>query len=230
MTRLTPRQIEVLAFIRRFIAERGFAPTLAEIAAGLGFRSANASAQHVRLLVKKGALAVDPGVARSLRVLEAKDDFGDGASNSSANSNANSSANSDEERGLPLIGEVAAGQPILAQEQIEGRVDVPGKLFQPGANYLLRVRGDSMIDAGLLPGDLVAVHRQSEARDGQMVVVRLADEVTVKYWKTPDNIVRLVPANANYEPIEVDPRRESVEIEGLVVGVLRLGSKGISRT
>lgn len=204
MTTPTPRQSQVLDFIRNFLRHKGFPPTHAEIAAGLGFRSPNAAASHVRLLAKKGLLEVSEGVSRGLRFPEGE---------------------AGEERGLPVIGRVAAGAPILAEPHVEARFDIDPSLFRPRADYLLRVRGDSMIEAGILTGDLVAVHRTRKVEPGVMAVVRLDDEVTVKHWRPrPDGLLALEPRNAAMRPIVVDPSSTEVVVEGTVVGVLRCGA------
>src|SRR5690606_34605468 len=157
MDELTPRQAEVLRLIADFLQSTGFPPTRADIAKALGFRSANAAEDHLRALERKGYIEMLPGASRGLRLKE--------------------------QLGLPLVGRVAAGSPILAEEHIQGRYQVDPELFKPRADYLLRVRGLSMRDAGILEGDLLAVHRTQEARSGQIVVARLHDEVTVKRFK-----------------------------------------------
>ncbi len=201
----TPQQSRVLDFIRHFLRDRGFPPTHAEIALGLGFRSPNAAAQHVRLLAKKGLLEVSEGRSRGIRFPE-------------------SGSSAEPVRGLPVIGRVAAGAPILAEPHVESHVDVDPSLFHPRADYLLRVRGDSMIDAGIFSGDLVAVHRTPQVEPGSMAVVRLDDEVTVKHWRPrADGTIALEPRNDAYQPIIVDPSMTSISIEGAVVGLLRLG-------
>jgi len=205
----TPRQTRVLRFIRQFAARRGYPPTYAEIAEGLAFRSQNAAREHVRLLVRKELLVVEPGRARGLRVVAADDaparELGGG--------------------GLPVVGEVAAGQPILAQENVERTLAVDRAAFAPRADFLLRVRGDSMIEAGIEPDDLLAVHRTASVRDGAIAVVRLDDDVTVKRFRVRARRGRrevvLEPANRALSPIVVDPTRVHVAIEGLVVGLLR---------
>jgi repressor LexA len=196
----------VIAFIRDFAARRGYPPTHAEIAAGLGFRSPNAATEHVRRLAEKGVLAIQPGLSRGLRLPAP-----------SAKAAAATAT-------LPVIGEVAAGQPILAQENVERLVDVDPALFRPRADFLLRVRGDSMIEAGIEPGDLLAVHKTPVVRDGQIAVVRLDDDVTVKRFHrvTSSASIVLEPANRALSPTVVDPARVNVAIEGLVVGLLRL--------
>lgn len=196
MRTLTPRQQEILALIRQCITQTGYPPTRSEIARALEFRSPNAAEQHLRALARKGAIEIRPGTSRGIRLLG-------------------------EEAGLPVIGRVAAGSPILAEEHIEQHCLVAAKLFSPRADYLLRVRGMSMRDAGILEGDLLAVHRTFEARDGQIVVARLHDEVTVKRFERRGPRVRLLPENPAFQPIEVDLRREPLVIEGRGVGVIR---------
>lgn len=195
MQQLTPRQEEILDLIRDFIAKTGLPPTRADLCAILGFRSPNAAEAHLRALAKKGAITLLPGASRGIRLTE--------------------------EIGLPLVGRVAAGNPLLAQEHIEQRVQVDPELFHPKADYLLRVRGMSMKDAGILDGDLLAVHKTPEARNGQIIVARLHDEVTVKRLERKGHIVRLLPENEAFSPIEVDLRHEPLEIEGIGVGIIR---------
>ncbi|MFZ5622053.1 MAG: transcriptional repressor LexA [Pseudomonadota bacterium] len=197
MSELTPRQTEILDLIRESIAERGSPPTRAEIAAAFGFRSPNAAEEHLKALARKGAIELLPGSSRGIRLLE--------------------------EPGLPVVGRVAAGSPILAEQHIEQHYEVDPRVFQPRAHYLLRVRGMSMRDAGILDGDLLAVHRTSEARNGQVVVARVEDEVTVKRFQQRGSQVQLLPENPDFEPIHVDLRRQSLVIEGLGVGILRTG-------
>lgn len=196
MQSLTRRQAEVLDVIRSHIADTGYPPTRADIASELGFRSANAAEEHLKALARKGAIEVIPGTSRGIRLPGGN--------------------------GLPIIGRVAAGSPLLAVEHIEDTCDVPPSLFSPRADFLLRVRGDSMTGVGILDGDLLAVHKTSEARDGQIVVARIEDEVTVKRLqrRRPDQVL-LLPENDGYDPIEVDLRRQELVIEGLSVGVIR---------
>lgn len=196
--RLTPRQAEILAFIRDTIDETGMPPTRAEINAALGFRSPNAAESHLRALEKKGVIELLGGRSRGIRVLNA--------------------SRRDE---LAVVGRIAAGSPILAEEHVETRVPVNPTLFRPRADYLLRVRGMSMKDVGILDGDLIAVHRTEEVTNGQIVVARLADEVTVKRYRRRGAKVQLIPENPEMSPVEVDLRREELIIEGRVVGVLR---------
>ncbi len=244
---LTARQTRVVDFIRRFLAKRGYPPTHAEIAAGLRFRSPNAAAEHVRLLARKGALAVEPGIARGLKILlpdqqdrpqAAPADLAATEPPAELRAVRSSASPGPRHLALPVIGEVAAGQPILAQENFERTVAVEPGLFEPHADFLLRVRGDSMIEAGIQNGDLVAVHRTPTVRDGQVAVVRLDDDVTVKRFRSGTRnqtrgssgsgrraarTIVLEPANAALQPIVVDPAVTNVAIEGLVVGLVRLG-------
>jgi repressor LexA len=202
MSELTRRQSEILDLIQDFIDETGMPPTRAEIARSLGFRSANAAEEHLRALQRKGAIELIPGTSRGIRL---KDSLRD-------------------QLGLPLIGQVAAGNPILAEEHIEGHFRIDTSLFDPRPHFLLRVQGMSMRDAGILDGDLVAVHRTPEVRNGQIVVARLDDEVTVKRYRQQDRyICHLLPENTEFSPIEVDLREQSMVIEGVVVGLLRNG-------
>lgn len=199
MQSLTPRQSQVLELIRQHIIDTGYPPTRADIAQELGFRSPNAAEEHLKALARKGAIEIIPGTSRGIRLPE------------------------NLEAGLPVIGRVAAGNPILAEENIEDRVDMPAGFFQPRADYLLRVRGDSMINAGILDGDLLAVHKTQQATNGQIVVARIEDEVTVKRFQRTrkrDQIL-LLPENPAYQPIEVDLTTQAFAIEGLSVGVIR---------
>ncbi|HEY8537469.1 MAG TPA: transcriptional repressor LexA [Steroidobacteraceae bacterium] len=206
MTELTPRQREILRFIQSRISEDGMPPTRAEIAAEMGFKSPNAAEEHLRALQRKGVLELIPGASRGIQL---KDSLR-------------------EQLGLPLIGRVAAGRPILAEEHIEARYQIDPKIFQPKAHYLLKVRGMSMKDVGILDGDLVAVHRTPDVRNRQIVVARLENEVTVKRYKQEGSIVWLLPENDEFEPIKVNTKEEELVIEGIVVGVLRQGkTKGM---
>jgi repressor LexA len=201
MSALTPRQSEVLEFVRDFIDEAGMPPTRAEIAAKLGFRSANAAEEHLRALQRKGSIDLVPGTSRGIQLKDVLK----------------------EQMGLPLIGRVAAGNPILAEEHIEDHVRIDPAMFSPEPHYLLRVEGMSMKDVGILDGDLVAVHRTPEVRNRQIIVARLEDEVTVKRYRQEGKIVWLLPENADFAPIEVDLDEQDLVIEGVVVGLLRNG-------
>ena len=201
MSDLTPRQTQILRLIQRFISDTGMPPTRAEIARELGFRSANAAEENLRALARKGVIALVPGTSRGIQL---KDTMR-------------------EQMGLPLIGRVAAGKPIFAEENFEARLQIDPGLFQPRPHYLLKVTGMSMKDAGILDGDLVAVHRTSEVRSRQIVVARLENEVTVKRYRQEGTVVWLMPENTDFEPIKVDLKEEPMIIEGIVVGVLRRG-------
>ncbi len=198
MRDLTRRQEEILSLIREWIETTGLPPTRVEIAQRFGFSSPNAAEQHLKGLAKKGALELIPGASRGIRLKRGS--------------------------GLPVVGRVAAGNPILAQENIERHVQVDAALFSPRADYFLKVHGMSMKDAGILDGDLLAVHRSVEARVGQVVVVRIGDEVTVKRFTKRGHTVRLLPENSDFSPIEVDLTRQELVIEGIAVGVIRSGN------
>lgn len=201
MSDLTPRQTEILRLIQNCIAETGMPPTRAEIARELGFRSANAAEEHLRALARKGVIALVPGTSRGIQL---KDTMR-------------------EQFGLPLIGRVAAGRPMLAEENIEAHYKIDPSIFQPRPHYLLKVVGMSMKDVGILDGDLVAVHRTPDVRSRQIVVARLENEVTVKRYRQEGSVVWLMPENEAFEPIRVDLKEEPLLIEGIVVGVLRQG-------
>jgi len=201
MRPLTPRQSQILEMVQDFIAETGMPPTRAEIARELGFKSANAAEEHLRALQKKGVLELVPGASRGIQL---KDSLRD-------------------QIGLPLVGRVAAGSPILAEEHIETHYRIDPQLFKPKPHYLLRVHGMSMKDAGILDGDLVAVHRTPEVRSRQIVVARLDDEVTVKRYRQKGSIVELLPENKDFDTIHVDLTEQMMVIEGVVVGVIRDG-------
>ena len=199
MIKLTQRQEQVLDFIKRHMSTTGMPPTRADIAEHLGFKSANAAEDHLKALARKGAIEMIPGASRGIRLPD------QGA------------------QGLPVIGRVAAGSPILAEEHIEEHVEIPAHFFNPAADYLLRVRGDSMINAGILDGDFLAVKRTSDVRDGQIVVARIEDEVTVKRLQRypQKGLVELIAENPDYKPIIVDLSSQEFAIEGISVGVLR---------
>jgi repressor LexA len=197
MDKLTQRQQQVLDIIRQHIDQTGYPPTRADIARELGFKSANAAEEHLKALARKGAIEIIAGASRGIRLPE--------------------------NPGLPIIGRVAAGSPVLAQEHVEDYCAIPANFFRPAADYLLRVTGDSMQDVGILDGDLLAVHRSSEARNGAIVVARIEDEVTVKRFQrgSSRHLVELHAENPAYAPIKVDLRTQAFAIEGLSVGVLR---------
>lgn len=202
MRPLTPRQAEILELIKRNIADTGMPPTRAEIARRLGFKSANAAEEHLKALAKKGCIEIMPGTSRGIKLTQEDEP---------------------EELGLPLIGQVAAGEPILAQEHVEQHYQVDPNMFRPSADFLLRVRGDSMKNIGILEGDLLAVHKVEQARNGQVVVARVEDDVTVKRFEKKGNTVYLHAENEEYSPIVVDLTNQSLSIEGLAVGVIRNG-------
>ena len=202
---LTPRQKEILKFISQFIDKNKFPPTRAELCEHFGFRSPNAAEAHLRALEKKSLIQIGRGVSRGIALLPL------GLGELPVN----------RQRPVPLVGRVAAGSPILAQENIEDEYHVDPALFPQHPDYLLRVQGTSMQDAGILDGDLLAVHRTPEARNGQIVVARLGDEVTVKRFLRRGHRVQLIAENLDFAPIEVDLRREAFAIEGLGLGVIR---------
>lgn len=201
---LTPRQTEILRLIQRTVQETGMPPTRKEIADELGFRSPNAAEEHLRTLARKGVITLLPGASRGIQLK----DF------------------MREQMGLPLIGRVAAGSPILAEENIEDHVSIDPSVFHPQPHYLLKVIGMSMKNAGILDGDLVAVHRTPNVRNRQIIVARLENEVTVKRYRQEGPVVWLLPENEDFEPIKVDLKQQSMLIEGVVVGVIRRG-KGL---
>ncbi|MGD8358628.1 MAG: transcriptional repressor LexA [Lysobacterales bacterium] len=202
---LTARQKQILKFISEFIDKHKFPPTRSELSEHFGFRSPNAAEAHLRALEKKSMIGIERGVSRGISLLPL------------ALAELPRAANTP----LPLVGRVAAGSPILAQENIEDEYRVDPALFSRKPHYLLRVQGMSMQDVGILDGDLLAVHRTPEARNGQIVVARLDDEVTVKRFRRRGFQVQLLPENPDFEPIEVDLRRQELVIEGLGVGVVR---------
>jgi len=201
MIKLTPRQTEILAFIKRCLEDHGFPPTRAEIAQELGFKSPNAAEEHLKALARKGAIEMTPGASRGIRIPGFEPNS--------------------EEDGLPIIGRVAAGAPILAAQHIEESCQINPAFFHPRADYLLRVRGMSMKDVGIFDGDLLAVHTTREARNGQIVVARIDDEVTVKRFERNGSKVRLIAENPDFAPIDIDLEQQELVIEGLSVGVIR---------
>lgn len=204
---LTQRQRQILGFIAEYLDSEGFPPTRSELAAHFGFRSPNAAESHLRALARKGVIQLERGRSRGISLTSLA-----------------AAALPPAVRlrvPLPLIGHVAAGSPILAQQNIENEYRVDPGLFTPRPHYLLRVEGMSMRDAGILDQDLLAVHRTPEARNGQIVVARVDDEVTVKHFQRRGHQVSLLPANPDFRPIEIDLRRQELMIEGLGVGVIR---------
>ena len=199
MNRLTGRQEQILNYIREYLAETGFPPTRSEIAQEMGFKSPNAAEEHLRALARKGAIEMLPGTSRGIRLPIS------------------------EQLGLPIVGQVAAGSPILAEESIDDYCDIPGDLFSPPADYLLAVKGTSMIDVGIYEDDLLAVHKTDQARNGDIVVARVDDEVTVKRLETSrsKHKVTLTAENPDFDPITVDLRDRAFAIEGISVGIIR---------
>jgi repressor LexA len=215
--KLTDRQQQILDLIQRAIASTGSPPTRAEIATELGFKSANAAEEHLQALARKGAIELVSGTSRGIRL---KSDTLQAINASRGKSLVQSVADFAGQLTLPLIGRVAAGSPILAQEHIDKTYYLEDSLFQRKPDYLLKVRGMSMRDAGIMDGDLLAVQSTREAKNGQIVVARLGDEVTVKRFMRHNNLIELHPENPDYQTIVVEPG-ESFEIEGLAVGLIR---------
>ena len=199
---LTERQQEIFDFVKNHISTTGMPPTRVEIAREIGFKSPNAAEEHLKALARKGYIEMLSGTSRGIRILV----------------NDEEAANEDS---LPLVGRVAAGTPIEAIEHIEDHYPVSGSMFNPTADYLLRVNGNSMENIGILDGDLLAVHKTKVAKNGQVVVARVDDEVTVKRLEKKGNLIYLHPENDELESIVVDPRFEYIEIEGIAVGVIR---------
>ena len=199
MERLTARQQQIFNLIPDNLDETGYPPTRAEIAQQLGFKSANAAEDHLRALARKGVIEMIPGASRGIRIVE-------------------------HHVGIPIIGRVAAGEPILAEQNIEDYQEVPSSTFHPHADYFLRVQGQSMIDVGIMDGDLLAVHQQPTAENQQIIVARVDGEVTVKRLKRTrsKHEIQLLPENRDYSPIVVDLRAQEFAIEGLAVGVVRV--------
>ena len=200
MKQLTERQNEILEFIRETVAASGMPPTVAEITAAMGVSSTNGIRGHLQALERKGAIELIPNASRGIRLLDLEEE---------------------EPMGLPIVGQVAAGSPILAQEHIEDYCHVDAATFKPNADYLLRVKGESMRDVGIYDGDLLAVHRASRANNGQIVVARIEDEVTVKRLKVKGHMAYLQPENPDFDVIKVNMKKQPLDIEGIAVGVLR---------
>jgi repressor LexA len=200
MDKLTSRQQQVLDLVRRHIDETGYPPTRADIARELGFKSANAAEEHLKALARKGAIEMIPGASRGIRLPASA--------------------------GIPIVGRVAAGDPVLAEQNIEDYCDLPPTFFKPTADYFLVVKGDSMMEVGILDGDLLAVHSTPVANNGDIVVARIEEDVTVKRLHTTSqkHLLELLPENADYAPIKVNLREQAFAIEGISVGILRRGS------
>ena len=213
---LTERQNEILRFIAKHIEDTGFPPTRLDICSALGFKSPNADEKHLKALAKKGAISMVPGASRSIRLIT---------------NLVTTAQNLVEQLSIPLVGRVAAGSPILAQEHLEAQYQIDPQLFPMAPDYLLKVRGMSMRNAGILHDDLLAVKRLSgglsETRDGQIVVARLEEDVTVKRFKRDGKKIVLLPENPDFEPIVVDPSQDFLAIEGLAVGVIRNPRSGL---
>ncbi len=215
MIKLTARQEQILNLIRDAITNTGFPPTRAEIARELGFRSVNAAEEHLQALARKGAIEISPGTSRGIRLIK------------SAVERANEQHQlvlphpALMQLSLPLIGRVAAGSPILALEHVEATYQVDPSLFSAKPDYLLKVRGMSMRDAGILDGDLIAVKKSDSARNGQIVVARLGDDVTVKRYHKTGEVIELLPENTDFKSIRIDAERDDFSLEGLAVGLLR---------
>jgi repressor LexA len=214
MRDLTARQQEILALIKKHIADTGFPPTRAEIADTLGFKSANAAEEHLKALARKGMIELTSGTSRGIRLK-----FLPNSDNSQEESLLHSAVRV--ALSLPLIGRVAAGSPILAQEHIEASYAIDPSLFSEKPDYLLKVRGMSMRDAGILEGDLLAVRRTQDARNGQIIVARVGSDVTVKRFRRRAGLIELLPENPDFKPIIVDERDQDFAIEGLAVGLVR---------
>jgi repressor LexA len=215
MIKLTARQEQILNLIREAIENTGFPPTRAEIANELGFKSANAAEEHLQALARKGAIEISPGTSRGIRLR----DMATKADRAQAQMSLPHPALM--QLSLPLVGRVAAGSPILAQEHIEANYNVDQAMFSAKPDYLLKVRGMSMRDIGILDGDLLAVKKTDQAKNGQIVVARLGDDVTVKRFKKTGSHVELLPENPDFETIHVDLEHDEFALEGLAVGLMR---------
>ncbi len=201
MLKLTARQQQILDLIKTHIRQTGYPPTRVEIANAFGFKSANAAEEHLKALAKKGTIEMIPGASRGIRIL----------------------GEEDESLGLPVVGKVAAGAPLISADHIQDHCAISPDFFSPKADYLLTVQGESMIDAGIMDGDLIAVHDSQQANNGDIIVARVDDEVTVKRFKSGDstNHISLLPENRLFDPILVDLATQSFSIEGIMVGVIR---------
>ena len=210
MIKLTARQEQILNLIKDAIENTGFPPTRAEIASELGFKSANAAEEHLQALARKGAIVISPGTSRGIRVT--------GAHSASQTSTRVPAALM---MSLPLIGRVAAGSPILAQEHVEAHYSLDPALFSGRPDFLLRVHGWSMRDAGIMDGDLLAVKKVDRAKNGQIVVARIGDDVTVKRYRKTGSVIELLPENPDFKVIKVDSKSDEFALEGLAVGLMR---------
>lgn len=209
--KLTARQQQILDLIRSDITRTGFPPTRAEIARALGFKSANAAEDHLKALARKGAIELTAGASRGIRLTGEAPRLPD---------NRFSTASGIGQLLVPLVGRVAAGNPILAEEHVEREIGIEPSLFTEVPDYLLRVHGSSMQNAGILDGDLLAVRKSPEARNGQIVVARLGDDVTVKRFSRKGQRIELLPENPDFQPIVVTPE-DDFSLEGIAVGLIR---------
>jgi repressor LexA len=215
MIKLTARQEQILNLIRDAISNTGFPPTRAEIARELGFRSANAAEEHLQALARKGAIDIAPGTSRGIRL---RDGAGTGERNGGQLVLPHPALM---QLSLPLVGRVAAGSPILAQQHIDATYNVDRSLFSAIPDFLLKVRGMSMRDAGILDGDLLAVKKADSARNGQIIVARIGDDVTVKRYRKTGSLIELLPENPDFKTIVVNPEHDDFALEGLAVGLMR---------
>jgi repressor LexA len=217
MLKLTARQEQILNLIKEAIDNTGFPPTRAEIAQELGFRSANAAEEHLQALARKGAIEISPGTSRGIRLV--------GAAAESARATASlaqlATMMPPNLMSLPLVGRVAAGSPILAQEHVEATYSVDPAMFSSKPDFLLKVKGWSMRDAGICDGDFLAVKKVDSAKNGQIVVARIGEEVTVKRYRKTGSTIELLPENPDFSVITVDPQTDEFALEGLAVGLLR---------
>jgi repressor LexA len=213
MLKLTARQEQILNLIKDAIDNTGFPPTRAEIAQELGFRSANAAEEHLQALARKGAIEISPGTSRGIRLI--------GAAADTAPVAATLMMPPPNLMSLPLVGRVAAGSPILAQEHVEANYSVDPAMFSSKPDFLLKVKGWSMRDAGICDGDFLAVKKVDSAKNGQIVVARIGEEVTVKRYRKTGATIELLPENPDFSIITVDPQTDEFALEGLAVGLLR---------
>ena len=204
MKELTKQQSKVLSCVEVYLNKIGFPPTRAEICKELGFKSPNAAEMHLRALEKKGYITIQSGSSRGISIVNSQQTF---------------ASNTDQ---MPVIGLVAAGSPTLAEENIEKRVSCDPRMFSEGFDYFLKVKGLSMIEAGIHEDDLVAIKKTTEVKNGDLVVVRLEDEVTLKYFKKKDHKLELIPANKDFSTIKIDLREQEVFVEGKSVGLIRI--------
>ena len=203
MKELTKQQSKVLACVEVYLNKTGFPPTRAEICKELGFKSPNAAEMHLRALEKKGYIAIQSGSSRGLSIIKSQQSF------------------ESMHDSMPVIGLVAAGSPTLAEENIEKRIPCHPSLFSEGFDYFLKVKGLSMIDAGIHEDDLVAIKKTTLVKNGDLVVVRIEDEVTLKYFHQQDHLLELIPANKDFATIKIDLREQEAFVEGKSVGLIR---------